>query len=356
MAVPKPLEERIWDPASDSLAEALNLCMKILKIVMVLLVLLFLGSGIFTVEHNEVAMVLRFGKVQGTMADRIIRPGLRWNWPYPFSEVVKIAAGPTHSIILEDFWYYAPPAPLLEKPSKEKAPRTLDPELDGYCLTGDTNIIHSRWQVRYKIRDAYEYAAKVKEPEMLLRYVLCQSIVEVSAYFTGQDAISRSDELRHLVEGKAKERLVRMEMGMELEGMDILQISPPRQVREAFESVVRTKMEYDKKLEEANNYREQLLSTTEGEYAKLVAEAESKALEIEKETASDAAYFEKLLVEYRQHPQIIEELRYQDVVERLHERIQEWFLLNESDKRELRIQINRNPELYRIKPKPEEHY
>ena len=78
-------EETDLDPASQSLADALSVSFWILKAVMLLLVLAFLGwsrhSGFFTVPPQQQALVLRFGGVKGAGAPK--PPGRHWSWPFP---------------------------------------------------------------------------------------------------------------------------------------------------------------------------------------------------------------------------------------------------------------------------------
>jgi membrane protease subunit HflK len=348
----KQLNAREWDPASESLAEALKLSLRILKWIMALLIILFLGSGIFMVEQHEVAMVLRFGKIQGTMADRILKPGLHWTWPYPLSEVVKLPMGRVHTMKLDGFWYREPL--VASKGNQEKIPDTLDPETEGYCLTADANIIHSQWQVRYTISDAYLYLAKSNDPQTLLQNIVEETIVEAMAGFPIHDALGRSDDLRRLLHLKLQDKLNYLELGMEIQGLDIIQIAPARQTKDAFESVLRAEREQEKKIEEGKNYRTQLLNKAQAEASTLVAQANNYALEIQKEAESDARYFAMLCEEYRRHPEIFKEERYQKIAEEIHDKVQELFILHEQQQRELRIQLNRNPELYRVKPQLKE--
>ena len=60
------------EAGSQALSEALKSSFAIIKIVMVLLVVVFLGSGIFTVSSQEVAVILRFGKPIGEGAERLL--------------------------------------------------------------------------------------------------------------------------------------------------------------------------------------------------------------------------------------------------------------------------------------------
>ena len=79
------------DSSTRALSDALSSSFKIVKVLMVALVVIFLGSGIFTVEPNEVAVVLRFGKPVGSGADQVLQQGLHWSFPSPIDEIVTVS-------------------------------------------------------------------------------------------------------------------------------------------------------------------------------------------------------------------------------------------------------------------------
>src|SRR4051812_8331661 len=81
------------DAGSQALTEALRSSFAIVRIVMVILVLVFLGSGFFKVEPNEKAMILHYGKPrgEGEGVKALLGPGLHWAYPYPIDEVKKIS-------------------------------------------------------------------------------------------------------------------------------------------------------------------------------------------------------------------------------------------------------------------------
>jgi regulator of protease activity HflC (stomatin/prohibitin superfamily) len=75
------------DAGTQALAEAIAQQFFIVQIIMVALVLVFLGSGFFTVGPQEAA-ILRLGKpVNG---GQLLGPGPHWAWPKPIDEVIKI--------------------------------------------------------------------------------------------------------------------------------------------------------------------------------------------------------------------------------------------------------------------------
>ena len=145
------------DAGSKSLSDALRISFFVLKIVMVVLVILFFSSGVFTVGPDERAMVLRFGEIRGdTTEKRILSPGLHWAIPYPVEEVIKFPGKNTiERLPIDGFWY---------NETQDMAPPALNPVTEGYCITrndtvadlkagDDYNIVHSKWLLTYKISD-----------------------------------------------------------------------------------------------------------------------------------------------------------------------------------------------------------
>src|SRR5512140_585267 len=85
--------ETPMDAGSQALSEALRSSFVIVKFVMLVLVLVFLGSGFFTVGPQERAIILRFGKPVGAGEKALLGPGLHVSFPYPIDESIKVSIG-----------------------------------------------------------------------------------------------------------------------------------------------------------------------------------------------------------------------------------------------------------------------
>src|SRR5712691_4378877 len=86
-----PPPETPVDAGSQALSEALRSSFAIVKVLMVVLLLVFLGSGFFTVGPQERAIILRFGKPVGQGPQALLGPGPHWSFPYPIDECVKVS-------------------------------------------------------------------------------------------------------------------------------------------------------------------------------------------------------------------------------------------------------------------------
>src|ERR1051325_11737269 len=67
------------DAGSQALADALRSSFVIVRIIMVILVIVFVASGIFTVPSQGKAIVLRFGRPVGALGQQLLGPGLHWS-------------------------------------------------------------------------------------------------------------------------------------------------------------------------------------------------------------------------------------------------------------------------------------
>ena len=97
------------DAGSQALAEALRSSFAIVKVVMVLLVLLFLASGFFTVGPQERAILLRFGRPVGEGEKALLMPGLHWSLPYPIDESIKVSISGLQQVSSTVGWYAVTP-------------------------------------------------------------------------------------------------------------------------------------------------------------------------------------------------------------------------------------------------------
>src|SRR5882724_12698248 len=98
--------EAAVDAGSQALAEALGSSFAIVKVVMGILFVVFLGSGFFKVEPDQRAIILRFGKPVGTGEKALLGPGLHFGFPPPIDEVEKISITGIQRASSTVGWYY----------------------------------------------------------------------------------------------------------------------------------------------------------------------------------------------------------------------------------------------------------
>lgn len=389
------------DAGSKALANALRISFNLLKVVMVVLVLAFLGSGFFTVEAWERAMVLRLGKITGQGQDRVLEPGWHWAFPAPIDEIVKIPVGLTQTLKIDSFWYYQTEREKLTG-AQGRVPNALDPEIEGYTLTrnesiegfsgSDYNIVHSQWQLVYRISDAELFFKNVQMPSLspgqdffdvagetvdpLLESLTSDAIVRTFTRYSIEESLAGKSEISSDVRRKLQQSLNEIDSGITVTDVQMTRVTWPRQVDEAFLASTQASQQSSAEVSDARGYAQNILNEVAGaEVARelaeelrksnpdsekldqlwaevagtagqILAEARAYRTEVAEKAKARADYFEQLLPEYQQRPYLVLKRIYQDTTEEVLSNAEEKILLQSEaghKGREIRMIISRDP-------------
>ena len=392
------------DLAGEFLARALKHSFIVLKIIMAILVVLFITSGIFQVEPNENAMVLRFGKIQEFRSatgeyESALGPGLHWNWPEPVTEIIKIPVAKKQTVAIDSFWYFETAAEKLGT-VKGRPGATLDPKKDGYCLTrgesvagqsgADYGIVHGKWQLTYHIKDIEKFYRNIyyeapgpgedfldvasESVDPLLKAIASDAIVRTMVKYTIDQAIV-SEESKNNITRLIEEKLKRIGSGIVVDEFSAGRITWPRQVDAAFDDPTLAKQKKDQDLTDARSYADKILSAAGGAQAaeildalkqpnlseqdsrrylsqlsgasrEIIAKAYAYRTTVVEAAKANADYFKKLLPEYRQRPKLVVQRIYQDAVEQVFDNATEKIIVQSSvggKGKQMRILINSDP-------------
>jgi membrane protease subunit HflK len=216
------------DAGSQALEEALRSSFVIVKIAMALMVVVFLGSGFFTVGPQEKAVILRFGKPVGAGPDALRSTGLHWSFPYPIDEVVRIPITEIQKVSSTVGWFQITPEQELsgEEPS---AGASLSPATDGYVFTADRNIIHTRATLYYHIDDPLGYVFNFTNAAVTVQNALNNALVWSAARFNVDDILLRDQAgFKEAVRQRISELTEREKLGISIDKCEVQSV-PPRQ-------------------------------------------------------------------------------------------------------------------------------
>jgi membrane protease subunit HflK len=341
---PPPTAE---DSGSQALSEALRSSFVIVKVIMVLLVIVFLGSGIYTVPSQKRAILLRFGKPVNTGDQQLIGPGLHWSFPRPIDEVIMIPIAEIQTVTSEAGWYQTTPEMEATKTEPPPGP-SLNPAADGYTLTADGNIIHVRAIVRYRITSPIDYNLKFVNASNLVKNALDNALFRASAKFTADQILRGSDKLRFKEElvADVTQMISEQGLGISIEQFDARAI-PPRQVSPAFEQVLIAEVERRKASDDATAYANGKLSSAKGDSNSIVNAGQTDRTRLIQSVAAEAQYFKDQLPYYSNNPSLFLARLQTEALNRVLTNAEYKFFVParaDGKKRELRLQLNREPQ------------
>jgi membrane protease subunit HflK len=256
-----------------------------------LVLLLIVYSSIFTIEPEEVGVVLAFGKYT-----RTVEPGLRFKWPWPIEIKIKV---PVQRQLKEEFGFRTERASVRSSYSERGFAG------ESLMLTGDLNVAVVEWTTQYRVSDPYKYLFKVRNVTETFRDMneaVMRTVVgdrSVSEVLT----IGRQ-EIASEVERRLQEMCDQYETGIRVEQIVLQDVNPPDEVKDSFNEVNQAQQERERLINEARREFNRVIPLARGEAQQMIQTAEGYATDRVNRARGDAALFNELLQAYLRAPEV----------------------------------------------------
>jgi modulator of FtsH protease HflK len=285
------------------------------------LVLIYLASGITSVRPGEVALVLRFGRLVGdTPAARVHRPGVLFTLPAPMDEVVRVNIQEVRSLRLYDLTYTSGDGSGRASFARRE---TIDPEKDGYCLTGDRNVLQALVVVRFRVRDPIAWALGHATPEDELRDAVLSAMVQGSGEQSVDDLLlgDGRTELSRMALVRTQAECDGRGLGAEVLAIELDELKPPLQVQAAFSDVINSAITAVTAIEDARRERAGRMPGAKAEARRILADARMFAESRTARARGESAAFVALVDEAAREGDLLRERLYREALERAFERV-----------------------------------
>ena len=243
----------------------------IVLIGMIVVAVIWLASGVFTVDPDEQAALRLFGKYNST-ADS----GLNWWWPAPVGQRDIVQVTQTRTMELG-----------FRSGSDGTASVTLV-SVEAQMITGDENIVDVGAVIQYRISDLRSYLFEVDDPGDVdrgiaagspdgrtLRDVAETSLRQVVGARTIDDALTEGrEQIQEDTRLQMQTILNSYNAGITIISVLLQNVNPPEEVRDAFEDVVVAQEEKERLRNLADAYEADQLPRARGEAARIVEAAE----------------------------------------------------------------------------------
>ena len=264
------------------------------------IVLIWLGSGVFIVQEGQQSVITSFGRYSHT-----VDAGFQWRFPYPFQAHETVNVTQLRST-------------EVGRNSVSQATGLRDSSM----LTQDENIVDIRFTVQYRLKDARAFLFENRDPETAVTLAAESAVREIvgkskidSVLYEQRDAIASQ-----LVQS-IQLQLDRLRTGILVVNVNVQSVQPPEQVQAAFEDTLKAGQDGDRLKKEGQAYASSEIPKAQGTSARLREEAEGYKSRVVSQAEGDADRFSRQLTEYQKAPQVTRERLYIDTMREVYSNI-----------------------------------
>jgi membrane protease subunit HflK len=311
-----PELRRLLDPAARlglGLYRALPWAVAVLAAAYVL-------SGITVVQADEVALVLRGGRLVGAGAGAAQPPGLLFSLPRPFDEVLRVPVKRVEASEVNTLHFAraeaGPDGDERRTRYLVSSRMSIDPEQVGYALTGDRNVLHAALVVRWQVRDPVAATLRHADLAPLIDAAISAAAVQSLGEQSVDAVLSEGRQALVLqIQRRAQARLDRVGAGVGLLAVELTDLSPPHQVKEEFAEVQGAFITAETRRREAEEYAAVQVPAARSDRGRLVSEAQAAAAAQVATAHAAAEAFRALSAEARREPGVLRERLYREAIE-----------------------------------------
>jgi membrane protease subunit HflK len=281
-------------------------------VVLIVIVLVWAGTGFYTVGPDQQAVLRTFGKITGTASG-----GLHWYYPGPIGRRDVVAVTTTRRLEL-GFRSGADGFTVAQSVTNESL-----------MITGDVNIVDVQAVIQYNITDLEDFLIKVDDPGdpdrgispgspdgRTLRDLAETAVRQVVGARNIDDVLTtEKEQVQTDVLFKMRELAAAYETGINVQVVLLQNVNPPLEVQSAFEDVVRAREDKERLINLAEAYQAAEIPKATGEAAKITEAAEGFKQGRIARAQGEADGFDAILEGYLGSPDVTRQRLYLEAME-----------------------------------------
>lgn len=286
---------------------------RMLSLIFVAVAALWLVSGVYRVNSDELGVVTRFGEFH-----RLSNPGLNYRLPYPIESVSFPSVTSVNRVEIGK--NSVAENPVIRESRMAMMDSVANPLSENLMLTGDRNIVDIDFEVQWKIDAArpQDYLFNVRDPEGTVISVAKSAMREVVARNDLGDILTIAqskiaEETKELMQGM----LSAYGAGIEVIAVNLSRPDVPVDVIGEFQDVKRAEQDKETKETKAEGYRNDILPQARGAAIQMIQEAEAYKARVVAEASGDASRFNAVYKEYVGAKEVTRERMYLETMEQV---------------------------------------
>ncbi len=275
---------------------------KVVAIVAAFIVLQAAAGAFYTIKPGEVGIVLRFGQFHRTTT-----PGLHFKIPY-VEEMTKVDV---ESVRKEEFGFRTRTATAGAAYDRKGF------DMEALMLTGDKDVIEVAWIVQYKVSDPVLFLYKVRDVAQIVRDASETVTRRIVGNMDFDYVLSNREILAANARKELQGQLDRLESGVNVLTLQLLDINPPEQVKPAFNEVNIADQDMKRLVNEAEETYNRVIPKARGSAKQIVEEARGYAVERINRANGETNRFQAIVKEYEGAEEVTRQRLYLEAMQEI---------------------------------------
>ena len=295
----------------------------VIKIIVGILIVGFTAyTSVFTVDPEEKAVVLRFGKVVGPP----VGPGYHFKWPFFMEQEYKV---PVQRQLTLQFGFRTESDQGLEEAPLQQSNEDLLSE--SLMVTGDLNVANIEWVTLYTINDPVKFRFRVRNVDKTFRDMNEAVMREVVGDRTINEVltIGRSEIISKVL---TKLQLLADEysLGIVVDQVILQDVNPPALVKPAYDAVNEAQQEMDTTIQKAKKEYNDVIPKAEGTAIRTITSAEGYKIKRINEATGAASRFTQVFEEYLKAPEVTRQRIYLETMATIYQAVDQKIIIDEN--------------------------
>ena len=287
---------------------------KVVAIVAAFIVLQAVAGAFYTIKPGEVGIVLRFGQYHRTTT-----PGLHFKIPY-VDEMTKVDV---ESVRKEEFGFRTrtPGAAAYDRKGFD---------MEALMLTGDKDVIEVAWIVQYKVSDPVLFLYRVRDVAQIVRDASETVTRRIVGNMDFDCVLSNREILAANARKELQGQLDRLESGVNVLTLQLLDINPPEQVKPAFNEVNIADQDMKRLVNEAEETYNRVIPKARGSAKQIVEEARGYAVERTNRANGETNRFKAIVKEYEGAEEVTRQRLYLEAMQEILPQVEQVYVVDGS--------------------------
>ena len=281
-------------------------------IIILVIISIWLASGIFKINPDQNGLVLLFGKYH-----KIAEPGLNYHIPYPLGRVIKRSVSKINTEKFE-----ASSSVSQNSRNSFYSNRRSYREVDTLMLTGDENIVDIDFEVQWQISNIKDFVFNLEDPILAVRKAAESAMRAVIAKTPIVSALSDGKkQIESAVKTRLQEVLDSYGAGVSINLVQLRRVDPPSEVIDSFRDVQTERADKEKEINKAEAYSNSMIPDARGKAEKKIQEAEAYKAEVIANAEGQASRFNAVYYQYARAKIVTRKRIYLETMEKIYKNI-----------------------------------